>query len=228
MSNRTLATKRRKWERTKKTKDEANYLLERVKEGDLEREKLELSAHLGHPASCLALETAAFVADTPIKYIHSLKPWGKPIFIVAAIAASRLTLPFWEKAFPEIDKPRLAIDYAISWCKNPCDELELLAREAAHKLMGNSILGYNPARIKENQLRSCLDSAAYTASAVVMTTAISMCNVADAITFAREVLTREEPNTFLSVAIQEALIPLALTGNSPALESLVKDTPEAQ
>jgi len=55
MSDAKLRELERRWKESGAVEDEAAYLLERVRVGDLEREKLELAAYCDHPAARLAL-----------------------------------------------------------------------------------------------------------------------------------------------------------------------------
>jgi len=55
MSDAKLRELERRWKETGAVEDQAAYLLERVRVGDLEREKLELAAYCGHGPAQLAL-----------------------------------------------------------------------------------------------------------------------------------------------------------------------------
>ena len=55
MSDQKLRELERRWRETGSVEDEAAYLRERVRVGDLTQERLELAAYLGHAAACNAL-----------------------------------------------------------------------------------------------------------------------------------------------------------------------------
>lgn len=54
MTDTRLRQLERRWKETGSVRDEADYLLERVRVGDLDRNRLDLAAYLGHEASRLA------------------------------------------------------------------------------------------------------------------------------------------------------------------------------
>jgi hypothetical protein len=70
MSDERLRQLECRWRETGSVEDEAGYLLERVRVGDLERGKLELAADLGHPAAHVALSRpqAPRMVDTETLY----------------------------------------------------------------------------------------------------------------------------------------------------------------
>jgi hypothetical protein len=55
MSDQRLRDLERRWRETGTVEDEAAYLLERVRAGDLSRERLEIAAYLGHEGAAMAL-----------------------------------------------------------------------------------------------------------------------------------------------------------------------------
>ena len=62
MSDQRLRELERRWKETNSPDDEAAYLLERVRVGDLPRERLELAAYCGHEGARRATS-----ADAPAR-----------------------------------------------------------------------------------------------------------------------------------------------------------------
>jgi len=77
----------RRWKETGSVEDEARYLLERVRVGDLEREKLELAAYCGHEGAQAALGCNGHVVPSnPHDWVHGLGAWGSEASTRAAVS----------------------------------------------------------------------------------------------------------------------------------------------
>ena len=68
MSDEKLRELERRWKETESVEDEAAWLKERVRVGDLTQERLELAAYCGH-------EAAAIAAQTSFPVPAKLEPW---------------------------------------------------------------------------------------------------------------------------------------------------------
>lgn len=85
----------RRWQQTNDPQDEAAYLKERSRSGDLTFESIQIAAYAGYPAACLLdSETRPLVAaDENIQYwIFGLQIWGKDVLVEAARSAAVTTL----------------------------------------------------------------------------------------------------------------------------------------
>lgn len=101
--------------------DEAEWLRERVRAGELDGARLDATAALGHPASRLA------VGRAPAEQAASLGELRLPLQAVgpvalgrAAVVAAELVLPLWETTHAHDPRPRLAIQAARAWTRCPC------------------------------------------------------------------------------------------------------------
>ena len=72
MTDTKLRELERRWKESGSPEDEAAYLLERVRVGDLEKEKLELAAYCGHEGARLALGDEAPVFPGRNERVHGL------------------------------------------------------------------------------------------------------------------------------------------------------------
>jgi len=93
--------------------DEAEWLRERVRRGELDPARLDAAAALGHPAALLASGRG----DEPLRALERLGPTALGR---AAVAAAELVLPVWEGAFARDPRPRLAVAAARAWTLCPC------------------------------------------------------------------------------------------------------------
>jgi len=107
----------RRWKEIGSVEDEARYLLERVRVGDLEREKLELAAYCGHEAAALALTPdnpePADVEDL-LALLEQRQRLLLPLFGWSAAAEA---LPIWERAHPEHKAPRAVAGMLKAWLR---------------------------------------------------------------------------------------------------------------
>lgn len=108
MSDERLRQAERLFQETGSVEDEARYLLERVRAGSLNRERLELAAYCGHEASKLAVggqepEIAAgggweAQRDQATAWLLAVpRPFSRRVALICA----RLVSPAWEEFFPE-------------------------------------------------------------------------------------------------------------------------------
>lgn len=131
MSDKKLRELERIWKRTGTSRDEAAYLQERVRAGELPTEKLALAAHLGHLPACTVLETLppqSTVAEnlalkgtfspedlSLINWVLALRSWDPAAPVRAAVVAARLVLK------PDSDPACVeAVEAAEAWFGCPC------------------------------------------------------------------------------------------------------------
>jgi len=128
MSDERLRQLERRWRASGSVHDESGYLLERVRAGDLSRERLELAAYCGHQGA-----RAASAGDAPAApqglgdWGRGLEPWGKEPCVRAALSAG------WAQSQAKeysVDAVR-ALRRALAWIRCPCQRHRALAREAA-------------------------------------------------------------------------------------------------
>jgi hypothetical protein len=89
MSDAKLRDLERRWKETGSVEDEAAYLLERVRVGDLTRERLELAAYCGHEGAMSAIGSQ-LDSGAPTVWMVGLARWGSGPILIAAAAAVRL------------------------------------------------------------------------------------------------------------------------------------------
>jgi len=123
MSDAKLRELERRWKETGSVEDEAAFLLERVRAGELSQERLELAARLGAQAANTALGRTAtkFVVD-------GLPVTSAEEALRMALAAARVPLPHWldrHQAAPVAAQAREAIERAEKWALCPCEQHSL-------------------------------------------------------------------------------------------------------
>lgn len=84
----------RRWQQSNDPEDEAIYLRERCRSGDLTLESIQIAAYAGYPAACLIdPETRPLPTADEIQYwIFGLQQWGKDVMVEAARSAAITTL----------------------------------------------------------------------------------------------------------------------------------------
>lgn len=93
MSDERLRELERHWKETGAVEDHAAYLLERLRVGDLEQEKLELAAYCGHEGAVAALGTQAPEVPTDFRlWVLGLLAQGYPTSAHVCVAVARLAL----------------------------------------------------------------------------------------------------------------------------------------
>jgi hypothetical protein len=74
--------------------DEAAWIAERLRSGDLTHDSLELAAYLGSEPALAVLPAGALGDQAPKRgvrtFVKNLRPWGRSVCLRAAIAATRL------------------------------------------------------------------------------------------------------------------------------------------
>lgn len=131
MSDAKLRELERRWKETGSVEDEAAYLLERVRVGDLTRERLELAAYCGHEGARRAVGTGnddelvervgngteagrLGVSEDCLRLFRGLERWGRPVIARALMCAV---------AFVDPHEAQGALASSIlRWCNCPCGE----------------------------------------------------------------------------------------------------------
>ncbi|MCW8137456.1 MAG: hypothetical protein KIT58_00955 [Planctomycetota bacterium] len=121
MSDTRLRELERRWNETGSPDDEAAYLLERVRVGDLTQERLELAAYCGHEGARRLTSTTA--VDDSEAWIAGLARFGHAVVVEAAIEAARCLCDGADEW--TADRLRSVIVDACTWHACPCDEHSL-------------------------------------------------------------------------------------------------------
>ena len=169
MSDQRARDLEREWKQTGTVEAEAGYLLERVRAGELPRERLELAAYCGNEAACVATRSAAppYTLDPRIWIMglargRTVVAWRAALAVLAAAphAADRVLDLGVDSPTPEelirvvsewLLAPERTLDCTIpmhGWpverpLREPPVWLEALAiiGDATHSLGGDSALG---------------------------------------------------------------------------------------
>ncbi len=105
MSDERLRELERVWKQSGADEDEAAWLRQRVREGELAQGRLETAALLGHEAACIGLESPEFASEAAEEWADEFWPWlfavgrdlGPEGLVRVALAASRAVLPLWKE-----------------------------------------------------------------------------------------------------------------------------------
>ena len=111
------------WKQTGSEEEEAAFLLERVRAGDLELRELELAAFVGHAAAVVATTTPApqFGSDLA-NWAEALAQFGKEACARTAICVTWISYEALELGLPDD-----ALSAAEAWAACPCLEHERAA-----------------------------------------------------------------------------------------------------
>jgi hypothetical protein len=99
-SDANLRELERRWRLTGSTDDEAAYLIERVRMGDLTGERLEVAACCGHAAARTATGRPDPLQTPFDPWLLGLLGHGPEVPVQVAILAARVALPTWEAIDP--------------------------------------------------------------------------------------------------------------------------------
>lgn len=89
MSDARLREAERRWRESGAAEDEAAWLRERVRAGELGDDRLRLAAYVGHRPSVLALGAVPPAPAYVQAWVYGLERWGEEACLRAAIAAAR-------------------------------------------------------------------------------------------------------------------------------------------
>ena len=135
MSDQKLRELERRWKETGSPDDEAAYLLERVRVGNLTQERLELAAYCGHEGARRATQSTLGQAMGALDWVQHLDHWPGTAAIAAVVAAR-----FAVKAVDLDDAPADAeqilrvLRAAETALSRPTQESLRTARDAAEAL----------------------------------------------------------------------------------------------
>jgi hypothetical protein len=96
MSDAKLRELERRWKETGTVEDEAAYLLERVRVGDLSRERLELAAYCGHEGARRATGPVAHASGDLETTARGIGFWGRVPVLVGVREVVRSVKSKWE------------------------------------------------------------------------------------------------------------------------------------
>lgn len=111
---------------------EAAYLLERVRAGELTRERLELAAYCGHGPAVEALGAAAGPGDL-LELVTGLARFGPPVLMRAGLSMAYAALPFMGE---DRRVAVAALEEKERWVLVPCETLAGLVRSPLQLRLG--------------------------------------------------------------------------------------------
>jgi hypothetical protein len=116
MSDTKLRDLERRWRGTDAVEDEAAYLLERVKVGDLTRDRLELAAYCGHKAAIhtTGQDDEATVTDLR-DWVAGLRTFQPEAPRQATVRLLRAVSTVWQEAFPSSGHMTSVLDVVSDW-----------------------------------------------------------------------------------------------------------------
>lgn len=121
MSDENLCELERRWKETGAVEDEAAFLLERVRVGELTQDRLELGACFG----CQAASTALGRGPVVLSVLDGLPACSAEAAVRVAVAAARVALPHWldkHQASPLARQAEEAIELVERWVMCPCEQ----------------------------------------------------------------------------------------------------------
>lgn len=133
MSDAKLRELERRWRESGAADDEAAYLLERVRVGELPRDRLDLAAHCGYTAAQMAsgyarpsaaIDDAESSERSIYEWTQGLVQFGKAALVRAAVAGAECVRQAWDNGVehnPWRDQATTAWKAARKWLECPCD-----------------------------------------------------------------------------------------------------------
>ena len=117
MSDQKLRELERRWRETGSVEDEAAYLRERVRVGDLTQERLELAAYCGNQGASVALDVPqAECSRTDLaSWCLGLGRWRQQLVVLALLEALEPCVPLTDGTVPG-PRVRLALESLRRWC----------------------------------------------------------------------------------------------------------------
>lgn len=135
MSDERLRELERRWTESGSVNDEAAYLKQRVRAGDLSQERLDLAAYCGREAALVALGANSTVEWDSKAWAEGLGRWGPSIVLRAQCLLAEVLLPVWNENVPGDGRPEAALRAAIAHLEGTShlssDELLAIARSAS-------------------------------------------------------------------------------------------------
>lgn len=139
MGDTRLREMERRWRESGATADEAAFLRERVRAGEVDPARLLLLAHCGHPAARVAAGVSAPAPMDLIGFASGLAPWGREACARAARAMALAALAATRADPPGAPGARAAAEAALgtleAWLLCPCEEHAVEARRSGAAAM---------------------------------------------------------------------------------------------
>ncbi|MCW8138814.1 MAG: hypothetical protein KIT58_07910 [Planctomycetota bacterium] len=134
MTDQRLRQLERRWRETGAVDDEAAFLMERVRVGDLTSERLELAAFCGHEGARRAAPQVSNPPQDPERLLEEVEgSWGKRVAVGVSVAAAQAALTSCSRSgHPEAAVPTYLVDAADAAFKCPCS-MHAEAAWAAYK-----------------------------------------------------------------------------------------------
>jgi hypothetical protein len=134
MTDERLRELERRWKESGSVEDEAAYLLERVRVGDLDQERLQLAAYCGHSAAAHATGVASDRAKRFVSWASALQlRFGFVWVVEGTFLALTAPLTEWEAELSDDRASRMA--GAISeWLQCPCEQHGLAVGDRADQI----------------------------------------------------------------------------------------------
>ncbi len=122
MSDERLRELERRWRETGSVEDEAAWLRERVRVGDLSQERLELAAYCRHAAAERAY--AGPRLDSPnglLQWVHGIEGrLGASGSALLSLGPARIAFDHWKRTRPDDGRGRAAMHALEDWLECPC------------------------------------------------------------------------------------------------------------
>lgn len=102
VSDARLRELERRWRETGAPEDEAAWLSERLRAGEVSAEQVELWAYCGRPGAALVMPQAAttlWCSDTLERWVHGLERWGRRPCVAAALGTLPGVWPLLKNGF---------------------------------------------------------------------------------------------------------------------------------
>lgn len=126
MSDEKLRALESRWRKTGAVEDEAAYLLERVRVGDLTLERLELAAYCGHEGARRAVGGERVSSDED--WVLGLARWGRNAVLLASAAVVRASAETMPAGSEREHCERIVREVQLSAESGRCETLELQQR----------------------------------------------------------------------------------------------------
>jgi hypothetical protein len=116
MSDESLRELERRWKETRSVQDEARFLAERVRSGDLGAGRIRAAAYAGHAAARIALgDQAPGLLGDVRDFVSGLQEYPKEASVAALLALGCLRLSAWRALRPDDGRPQNALDAVAAW-----------------------------------------------------------------------------------------------------------------
>lgn len=143
MSDERARALERAWRRSGSVADEAAFLRERLRAGEVSLDRLQLAAHLAHPAARAACAATREPPEDLLGWVGGLEGWGHEVLVRASLAAARLVLPVYERQHPSDNRPHLLVATAEEWLRLPTRET---VAKAGDLIQATREVGFHRAR----------------------------------------------------------------------------------